>query len=108
METLAWCIGMIAVIWCISLSSRLKKVEQLLKEPETRREEASLQRILSKHIGGCVKLELKEDCDGDFENTTCRVVDVDEQWVLVRQEKKGFEGLIRIRQINSLQFAEEK
>ena len=65
-----------------------------------------MRQILQKHIGCCVKLELEEDWSGDFEDTPCAILDADEQWVLVRQEKKGFEGLIRIRQIKSLQFVE--
>ena len=107
MKSLAWCLSIAAFLWCISLSSRLKRVERILKEPEVRREEASLGQILSKNIGSCVKLELEDDCDCNFDNTPCRILDTDEKWVLVRQEKKGFEGLIRIRQIKGLEFVEE-
>lgn len=107
METLAWSVGMIAIIWCFSISARLKKVERILKEPQIRQEEDSMGQILRRHLGSCVILELEDDCSGDFDNTPCRILDADEQWVLLRQEKKGFEGLVRFRQIQSLQFVEE-
>ncbi len=106
METLAWCFAFAAFFWCISLSSRLRKVEKLLKEPETRQEEASLRQILSNHIGSCVKLELKDWVD-DFDGAPCRILDADEQWVLIRQEKNGRQCLMRIRQIKILEFTEE-
>lgn len=106
MEPLAWALAVTALIWCCTLSSRLKKIETLLKEPETRREEASLRQILQQHIGSSVRLELS-DWDSDFADKPCIILDADEQWVLVRLEKKDLEGLIRIRQIKGLAFMAE-
>ncbi len=103
MDTLAYMAAFIAFLWCCSLSERVHKLERKLKAAGIgTKEKSSLKGILEKSKGKSVKL--------DFENSMeivdrySLVEDVDEEWILVKEEKGEVEKLIRIDDIKNVQF----
>ncbi len=92
-----------------SLSSRVKKLEGILKEEGcVDAEKESLREILAKNIGKHIKLELSaEAMDYAVEKKDCILLDADEDWVKLRMNhKKQEEYLLRIDTIESVQFIE--
>ena len=103
--------GLIAFCLVLSLQSKVTKIERLLRDAgigekaETLAAE-DLQASLQKRIGKTVKFDFYDDViDSDlFGVKDCKILDVDEKWVLVHCEnkKKSFDKLIRISTIRGI------
>ncbi|MFQ9892154.1 MAG: hypothetical protein ACLRWH_03040 [Emergencia sp.] len=84
----------------------MKKLEKLCKvqgggDPE----KDSLLEILAKSMGKEVKLVLEsESVDFDFNGHPCLLVDIDEEWLLLRSLKKDELAMLRLEAIKGVQF----
>ncbi|MBQ8562635.1 MAG: hypothetical protein IJ443_01935 [Firmicutes bacterium] len=92
-------LGLAAFIWVISLSSKVSRLERMLREDGIGKpDKSALRRMLKK--GQHVVLEFEENADCiDLIMAECLVEDVDECWVLVRHLKKDTQHLVRIDSI---------
>ena len=100
--------GMIAFVFAILLWGRVQRLEQLLREngirPAATRD---LSRRLAKLAGQTVTLSLYSD-GWDVSGLTCRVLDADSAWLLVRADegkKKERELLIRLDSVKGIKKA---
>lgn len=101
--------GLLAWFKVSSLSERVRKLEDFLKEEGyVDAEKASLQEIFAKNIGKTVRLELSaEGMDFAVEKKDCVLLDADEDWIRIRlNNKKQEEYLLRIDSVESVQFVE--
>ena len=99
--------GILAFIWCLTLSGKVKRLEQIIKAnglstPQTE----SLRNMLEKYMGQTVELSLhKESIALDFGSKECLIEDIDEDWVLVKinpSKKNETQKLIRIDLIKDI------
>lgn len=106
MESLGYIFGMAALVWCISLSAQVAKLNRMIKEYGiVNSDKTSLKDILKKNIGKLGKIKFESNAeDYDFLSKYCLLEDIDEDWLLVKIEKSDIEKLIRIESIKSIQF----
>lgn len=103
----AWGIlGLIAFIWCITLSAKVARLERQLKETGAYGASTeSLKELIHKNLGKWCKITLEESLqDTELLGKKALLKDVDEQWLLVKIEKKETEKLIRLNSIKSIQL----
>lgn len=99
--------GLFSFIMCLSLSSKVKRLEQIIKSNGLNDVQTdSLRNVLKKYIGKTVQLSL-HDCDISFDLLTkqCLIEDVDEAWALVKVnpgKKDEAEKIIRIDLIKNI------
>ena len=100
--------GMIAFVFAILLWGRVQRLEQLLRENGIRPAGTrDLSRRLAKLAGQTVTLSLYSD-GWDVSGLTCRVLDADSAWLLVRADegkKKERELLIRLDSVKGIKKA---
>ena len=59
--------GIIAFVWCTTLSEKVKKLERIIQSNGLKdREALSLRQVLNKRIGNYVKLSLYSDSDSEL------------------------------------------
>jgi len=97
--------GLFGFVMAVAAMSRVKRLERILRENKIRSAgAAALGGQLRDRIGGVVSLSV-EDSDADIVGKTCRVLDVDEEWALLRvNEGKKNEGekLIRLDSVKQV------
>ena len=97
-------VAIIAYYNCSTLSKKIKKMEQFIKERGyVDAEKESLKEILRNSVGSTVKLKL--DSEGlifEIDDKECVIEDVDEEWLLIHMVKKQEEYLLRLEHINGL------
>ena len=103
MGNVGFVFGLVSFVLCLKLSARLTKMERLLKLGVDKTK--SLYSVLIKNIGKTVTITF---CNGDslFGNKkmTCEILDVDEEWILIKEEKKIEEQLLHIDSICNIQI----
>lgn len=106
MEFMGIVFGLVAFIWCFEMSSKVKKLERIIKDAGiVDYEKESLREILAKNLGKTAKLELESGgADFDLTNQKCVLVDIDETWLLVKTVKKEDMGMIRVELVKGIQF----
>ena len=101
--------GMIAFVFAILLWGRVQRLEQLLRENGIRPAGTrDLSRRLAKLAGQTVTRSLYSD-GWDVSGLTCRVLDADSAWLLVRADegkKKERELLIRLDSVKGIKKPE--
>lgn len=94
--------GLLGFVFAIAAMSRVRRLERILRENGIRSAgNAALGGQLRERLGQVVTLSL-EDSDADVVGKVCRVLDADEEWVLVRanEGKRGeCEKLLRLDSI---------
>lgn len=104
MDIMGYMFGFISFIWCLSLSNKLNKLKRIIKDNGLiDNDKTSLREILENNKGSYGKIKL-EDTDFEVSTQYCLIDDVDEDWVLIKTEKKEVQKLIRIESIKSIQF----
>lgn len=106
MESLGYIFGMVALVWCLSLSAQVSKLQRMMKEYGiSNSDKTSLREILEKNIGKLGKIKFENNAqDYDILSKYCLLEDIDENWLLVKIEKSDIEKLIRIESIKGIQF----
>lgn len=108
MESVGFVFGLVAFVWCLSLSNRITTLERIIKNAgivDIEKEE--LKQVLKKNIGKSGKLDFESwKEDADIQNRVCTILDVDGEWVSLRVEKKNVEKLVRIEVIKSIDFTD--
>lgn len=101
--------GLVAFIWCVTLQSQVRSVKRLIQDAGIgHNEKNSLREILEKNIGKEADLKL-ETSGFSFQTSlqSCRIQEVDEEWVLLLEGKKETERLVRIQTIQSINLKQE-
>ena len=108
MEQVGFVFGLVAFVWCLTLSDQVSKMKRMLRDAGIGTDEKeSMQHILVKSKGRVGVIEFNEgEEDTELLSKRCKVVDNDTEWVLVETEKKNMKILIRIHSIKSLKFDE--
>ena len=100
--------GFFAFLMVIFLWSKVSRLERLLRENGIRPAGSrDLSRRLAGMTGQTVTLTLYSE-DWDMSGLTCRVLDTDEEWALVRADegkKKERELLLRLDSVKSVKKA---
>ena len=96
--------GLVAFIWCASLTAQIRGLKHTIQEAGIgHTETASLREILTKSIGKTADLKLESS---DFILTAtlsdCLIREVDEEWALVTIGNHREEKLVRIQSIRSV------
>ncbi len=100
-------LGIFAFIWCMTLSGKVKRLEQIIKANGLADTHImSLQNVLKNYIGKTVKISLyNENLNWDFSSKECLIEDLDEVWALVRvnpDKKNEMQKLIKIDLIKNI------
>lgn len=106
MENVGFVLGLCAFVFYCTLSKKVAKLERLVKEAGLgSHEKDSLKEVLEKNINhyGIIEFEADEG-DSALQSKPCRILDVDENWVLLKLEKKSLVKLIRIDSIMRIEF----
>lgn len=76
----------ILFLWCSSLSSELHGLKKRLKEENILKGNSDkVKNLLARNIGKQMILKFDDDnMDIDILDTACKIMDVDDKWVLVR------------------------
>lgn len=106
MGTIFVLLGIVAFVMYCDLAKKVKKLERMIKDSGiVDFEKESLKDILRKNLGKTAKLELEREAeDFDFAAKECILVDIDEEWLLIRSVKKEQEGLVRVDFVKGVQF----
>lgn len=94
--------------WCGSLSSEIHSLKKRLKEEDILKGNSDkMKNILAKSIGKQMILKFDDDnMDIDLLDAACEIIDVDDQWVLVRyiNGKKTIEKLINLSVLEGVKY----
>lgn len=106
MESVGWVFGLFSLILCMKLSARLTKMERMLKQSGFDiNQSKSLYNVLVKNIGKSGTLTF---CNGDSifgeKKIICQILDVDEEWILLKENKKKEQRLLHIDSIRKVQI----
>lgn len=116
METYGYILGLLAFIWVIYLSYEVNTLKRKFRDSDIAYKEIdSLRNVVEKSIGKMAYLSSELGYFGSSFSASDPVMllDVDEEWVLVRSEKKAKKGkskeatteqLIRLSTISSIKF----
>lgn len=98
--------GIVAFVMCIDLYDKVKKLQKQLKtQTDADPEAESLREILAKSMGKEVKLTLEiESMDLDFHGRPCLLLDMDEEWLLLKSLKKEETAMLRLETVKGVQF----
>lgn len=106
METVGYIFGLVSFVMCIQLSSKISKLERSMKQVGIGREERdSLKEVIERNIDkkGIIKFE-KDTLNMELNSKQCFIIDADEEWVLLKLEKKNTKHIIRINSIKNIEF----
>lgn len=106
MESAGLVFGIASLIICMKLSARLTKMERMLKQSGLGVDKSkSLYNVLVKNIGKSGTLTF---CNGSSllgnQKITCQILDVDEEWILLKETKKKNQQLLHIDSIRNVQI----
>ncbi|MDF2803955.1 MAG: hypothetical protein K0S61_3858 [Anaerocolumna sp.] len=106
MDSIGYIFGILALLWCYNLSAKLEKMKHIMKDNGLLDyDKASLKEILENNKGHYGKINLDSFItDFEINGKYCLIQDIDEDWVLIKEEKKEIDKLIRIESIKSIQF----
>ncbi len=106
MESFGYILGAAALVICYTLAKKVAKLERVMKEAGLLGTgKQSLREIIEKNLGKTGTLRMEEKSIFDFEMPSkCRFEDIDEEWLLITDLKKGKRNLIRINAIKSVQL----
>ncbi len=107
---LGFIFGIFAWFKVSSLSQKVRKLEDMMKESgHVDVDKESLAAVLKKNIGNRVRIEVEDEWTyyDVLSRKPCLILDVDEAWVKFRADNKTCdEFLVRIEVIGGLQFEE--
>lgn len=101
---LGYIFGLVAFVWFFTLQSQVGSLKRLIQYSGIgHMEKTSLREILEKNIGKSADLKL-ENNGFSFQTIlqNCRIQEVDEEWVLLLEDKTKIEKLVRIQTIQSI------
>ena len=106
METLGWCLAVIAFIWTMSLNGRVNALERKLKEAGVGAvDKGPVVAMLRPGRTVCLDFDT-DDVPLELVDAACVVEDVDSAWVLLKTCKKGQRHLVRVDAISGVKVKE--
>lgn len=106
MGNVGFIFAIVSFIVCLNLSARVTKMERMLKKAGLGVEKnESLYHVIVRNIGktGTLTYETGSSLLGK-QNVICKILDVDEEWILLEETKKKEQQLLHMDSIRSVQF----
>lgn len=106
MEYIGYIFGLVSFVMCCTLSSKVSKLDRMMKQAGIGKEKSdSLKEVFEKNVGQVGIMEFESDEENtDLNQKECHILDVDEDWVLLKTLKKDVVKLIRIDSIKNIRF----